>query len=165
MAIESKLLNQIQWSWYHSLLWKMLYLVMLKKMTLLARRVLKIRCAASLGDTRYSYSQYIVTCISWYFMVAIPWDLGTKRCSFCVFKKKTNLPILPSLWWNHMKQWYSFQLQANALWVTHIEWFQALCWQWCCVCANFHWLTMYIQTLTLTLTLATTLYFESLIVS
>ena len=27
MGIESKLLNQIQWSWYHSLLWKMLYLI------------------------------------------------------------------------------------------------------------------------------------------
>ena len=27
MGINSNLLNQIQWSWYHSLLWKMLYLM------------------------------------------------------------------------------------------------------------------------------------------
>ena len=31
MGIESKLLNQIQWYWYHSLLRKMLYLMMRKK--------------------------------------------------------------------------------------------------------------------------------------
>ena len=44
MGIKSKSLNQIQWSWYHSLLWKMLYL---------ACKVLKISRSAFWGDTRY----------------------------------------------------------------------------------------------------------------
>ena len=45
--IESKLLNQLQWSWHHSLLRKLpLYLMMYKNIALLSRKVLKIHRSA-----------------------------------------------------------------------------------------------------------------------
>ena len=49
VGIDSKLLDQIYWSWYHSLLRKMLYLMMSKHMTFLARKVLKIHRSAFFG--------------------------------------------------------------------------------------------------------------------
>ena len=49
VGIDSKLLNQIQWSWYHSLLRKMLYLMMSKNMKFFAGKVLKIRRSAFYG--------------------------------------------------------------------------------------------------------------------
>ena len=54
MGIESNLHNQIHWSWYHSLLRKMLYSMMSKNMTLLDRSVLKILRSAFLGHPAYT---------------------------------------------------------------------------------------------------------------
>ena len=56
MGRESKLLNQIQWSWYHSLLRKMLYLMTSRNIKFLDRRVLKICRSAFWGDTRYKWN-------------------------------------------------------------------------------------------------------------
>ena len=62
MGIESNLLNQIQWSWYHSLLRKMLCLIMLKNITLLARKVLKIRRSPFYGTPGI---QFWISCVDY----------------------------------------------------------------------------------------------------
>ena len=64
VGIDSKLLNQIYKSWYHSLLRKMLYLMMLKNMKFLARKVLKIRRSAFFWGHQV-YFQYRLDELQW----------------------------------------------------------------------------------------------------
>ena len=55
MTIESKLLKQFQWSWYHSFQNTMFYLMKSKYGIFLNIKVTKIERSAFLGDTWYIF--------------------------------------------------------------------------------------------------------------